>query len=323
MRNLIGGLCVAVVGGLAGVGMAQTTVDSALPTYKAVEGVSGSVKSVGSDTMNNVMTHWQEEFKKLYPSVQTAMEGKGSATAPPALTEGQSQFGPMSREMKGSEIDAFEKKFGYKPTGLKTAIDALAVFVNKDCPLEEISFDQLKQIFSVEEKKEMTWGDLGVTNPEWASKPIALYGRNSASGTYGYFKEHVLGKKDYKASVKEQPGSSGVVQAIGSDKFAMGYSGIGYKTAEVKALKVKKTAKDTAIAPSAATCYDSSYPIARWLLVYINYKPGSQLDPLRAEFIKMIYTKQGQEGVSKDGYIPVTAETAREELKSVGLKPAF
>lgn len=319
MRNLIGGMSVMV---LAAVGMAQTAVDSALPTYKAVEGVSGSIKSIGSDTMNNVMTHWQEEFKKLYPSVQTAMEGKGSATAPPALTEGQSQFGPMSREMKGSEVDAFEKKFGYKPTGLRTGIDALAIFVNKDCPVDEISFEQAKAIFSVD-GKDMTWGDLGVTNADWASKPIALYGRNSASGTYGYFKEHVLGKKDYKASVKEQPGSSGVVQAIGSDKFAMGYSGIGYKTAEVKALKVKKTAKDTAVAPTAAACYDGSYPIARSLLVYINYKPGSKLDPLRAEFITMIFSKQGQEGIVKDGYIPILAETAREELKSVGLKPSF
>jgi len=321
MRNLIGGLSVMV---LATVGLAQggTTVDSALPKYKAVEGVSGSIKSIGSDTMNNVMTHWQEEFKKLYPSVQTAMEGKGSATAPPALTEGQSQFGPMSREMKGSEIDAFEKKFGYKPTGLRTGIDALAIYVNKDCPLEEISFEQAKQVFSVD-GKEMTWGDLGLTNAEWASKPIALYGRNSASGTYGYFKEHVLGKKDYKATVKEQPGSSGVVQAIGSDKFAMGYSGIGYKTAEVKALKVKKTNKDAAVAPTAAACYDSSYPIARSLLVYINYKPGSKLDPLRAEFIKMIFSKEGQEGILKDGYIPIMAETAREELKSVGLKVDF
>ncbi|HZW06377.1 MAG TPA: PstS family phosphate ABC transporter substrate-binding protein [Phycisphaerales bacterium] len=322
MRNLISTMGVAVLAATAVAQTGGTGVDSALPKYKVVEGVSGSIKSVGSDTMNNVMTHWQEEFKKLYPSVQTSLEGKGSSTAPPALTEGQSQFGPMSRDMKGSEIDAFEKKFGYKPVGLRAAIDALAVFVNKDCPVDEISFEQLKKIFS-KEGKEMTWGDLGVTNPDWASKPIALYGRNSASGTYGYFKEHVLDKKDFKTNVKEQPGSSGVVQAIGSDKFAMGYSGIGYKTAEVKALKVKKTAKEAAIAPTAANCYDGSYPIARPLLVYVNYKPGSKLDPLRAEFIKMMFSKEGQEAVLKDGYIPVLADTAREELKTVGIKPTF
>jgi phosphate transport system substrate-binding protein len=314
--------CVMAVA-MAGVAFGgPVQVDSALPEYKATEGVSGSVKSVGSDTMNNVMTHWMEAFKSLYPNVQTSLEGKGSSTAPAALIEGQSQFGPMSRPMKADEVDKFEKKFGYKPTGLRTGIDALAVFVNKDCPIDEISMDQLKLIFSVE-GKEMTWGDLGVKDANWATKPVALYGRNSSSGTYGYFKEHVLGKKDYKPTVKEQPGSSGVVQAIATDKFAMGYSGIGYKTADVKALKVAVKKGEPAVAPTAETCYDGSYPIARFLLVYVNAKPGAALDPLRAEFIRMIFSKQGQEGIVKDGYIPVTADIAREELKSLGMPVKF
>lgn len=321
MKNICIGLL--AVTSLASISMAAPpTIDSALPTYKAAEGVSGSVKSIGSDTMNNVMTHWQEEFKKLYPNVQTAMEGKGSGTAPAALIEGQSQFGPMSRPMKNEENDKFEKKFGYKPTALRTGIDALAIFVNKDAPITEITMEQAKAIFSVE-GKDMTWGDLGVSNPDWASKPISLYGRNSASGTYGYFKEHVLGKKDYKPTVKEQPGSSAVVQGVSTDKFGMGYSGIGYKTADVKALKIKKDAKSPAVEANADNCYDGSYPIARFLLVYVNHKPGSTMEPLRAEFIKMIFSKQGQEAVVKDGYIPVTADIAREDLKALGLKPTF
>ncbi len=304
------------------VSLASVTVDSALPTYKATEGVSGSLKSVGSDTMNNVMSHWAEEFKKFYPNVKIEIEGKGSGTAPPALIEGQSQFGPMSRPMKSDEVDKFEKKFGYKPTGLRTGIDALAIFVHKDAPISEISLEQAKAIFSVE-GKDMTWGDLGVKDASWASKPVSLYGRNSASGTYGYFKEHVLGKKDYKPTVKEQPGSSAVVQAIATDKFAMGYSGIGYKTADVKALSVKKDAKSPAVAPTAETCYDGSYPIARFLLTYVNAKPGTAMDPLRAEFVKMMFSKAGQESIVKDGYIPVTADIAREDLKAVGITPNF
>lgn len=300
----------------------QLAVDSAIPSYKAVEGVTGSIKSVGSDSMNNLMTHWAEGFKKAYSSVNVEIEGKGSGTAPTALIAGTAQFGPMSREMKKAEIDSFEKKFGYKPTALPTAVDALAVFVNKDCPLEEISFEQLKQIFSVE-GKDMTWGDLGLKDAAWASKPIALYGRNSASGTYGFFKEHCLDKKDYKPTVKEQPGSSGVIQAIATDKFAMGYSGIGYKTADVKALKVKKTEKDKAVAADAENSYSGAYPIARYLLVYVNVKPGEKVEPLRAEFIKMIYSKEGQEGVIKDGYFPIKAEAARAALKSVGIEAKF
>lgn len=296
----------------------QVQVDSQFPMYKSTSGVSGTIKSIGSDTMNNLMTHWAEAFKAAYPAVKVEIEGKGSSTAPPALTEGQAQFGPMSREIKGSEADAFEKKKGYKPTALRTAVDALGVYVHKDCPLNEITMDDLKKVFSVD-GPEMTWGDLGVKNPEWASQKVSLYGRNSASGTYGYFKEHALGKKDFKPTVKEQPGSSAVVQGVASDKFGMGYSGLGYKTADVKALKVAAKKGEKAFDANAENAYAGTYPLGRFLYLYVDYKPGSQLDPLRAEFVKMIYSKQGQEGVLKDGYFPVTAPIANEDLKKVGL----
>lgn len=314
---------VAMVGALVGAGPdSKVTVDKAFKPYTAAQGVSGSFKSVGSDTLNNLMTGWKEGFQKFYPAVNGEIEGKGSATAPPALTEGQSQFGPMSRPMKADEMDKFEKKFGYKPTELRVAVDALAIFVNKDCPLEEISFENAMKVFSVA-GPDMTWGDLGVTNPEYKSKPVALYGRNSASGTYGFFKEHVLEKKDYKPTVKEQPGSSGVVQSIAQDKFGMGYSGIGYATADVKALKVIGKGKKKAVAATAENCYSGEYPIGRFLLVYINFDAKTGLDPLRAEFIKMVFSKEGQETVVKDGYFPVTADIAREDLKKVGQKANF
>lgn len=315
---------VAVIGMLAGFGPEdkKVAIDKAYKPYEAVQGVSGSVKSIGSDTLNNVVTGWMDSFKKFYPAVATEMEGKGSATAPPALTEGQSQFGPMSRPMKADEMDKFEKKHGYKPTGVRVAVDALAIFVNKDCPLSEISVEQAMKVFSVA-GPDMTWGDLGVTEAEFKSKPVALYGRDSASGTFGYFKEHVLEKKDYKPTVKEQKGSSGVVQAVGSDKFGMGYSGIGYVTSDVKALKVVGKGSKKAVEANAANAYSGEYPIARFLLVYVNYNPKAPLDPTRAEFIKMIYSKEGQEVVVKDGYYPITADIAREDLKKVGLKANF
>ncbi len=302
--------------------VASVTVDAKLPVYGPSQGVSGSLKSVGSDTMNNLMTQWFEEFRKYYPNVKTELEGKGSSTAPPALIEGQAQFGPMSRPMKSSEIDEFEKKFGFKPTELRTAIDALAVFVHKDCPLNEISMDQIKATFSVE-GKDMTWGDLGVKDPAWAQKPVSLYGRNSASGTYGFFKEHALGKKDFKPTVKEQPGSSAVVQGIAADRFGMGYSGIGYATADVKALKIAAKTGQPAFAASPEFAYSGEYPLSRFLLLYVNHKPGTAMEPLRAEFLKLVFSKSGQETVIKDGYIPVTADIAREELTKIGVKPTF
>lgn len=287
-------------------------VDRELPAYKPASGISGSIKSVGSDTLNNLMTLWAEEFAKHYPNVKLEIEGKGSATAPPALIQGTSQLGPMSRPMKASEIDDFKAKFGYPPIPVRTAVDALAVFVHKDNPIQSLTMDQVRAIFSVE-GKDMTWGDVGVTG-EWATRPISLYGRNSASGTYGFFKEHALGKKDYKASVKEQPGSSAVIQAVANEKFAMGYSGIGYATADVRAVPLAVKSGEKAYAANAENCYSGDYPLSRFLYVYINADPQRGASPIVGEFTKMMLSQQGQQVVVKDGYFPITKALADEDL---------
>jgi phosphate transport system substrate-binding protein len=310
----------------AGVTVAQSVkVDPSLPSYaKGVAGVSGNVKSIGSDTMNNLMTLWAEDFRKQYPNVQVEIEGKGSSTAPPALIAGTATFGPMSRAMKNQEIDEFEAKYGYKPTGLRTSIDMLAVYVHKDNPIKELTMQQIDAIFSKTRKGGATedittWGQLGLTG-EWANKPISLYGRNSASGTYGYFKEHALFKGDYKDGVKEQPGSSSVVQGVASDRYGIGYSGIGYKTADVIAVPIKADANTAAIPATPEYAYTGKYPLARFLYVYVNYKPGAELDPLRREFIRFVFSKQGQESVVKDGYYPVNAKIAGEEMARLGIQ---
>lgn len=297
-------------------------VDPNLPSYKAVSGVSGSLKTVGSDTLNNLMTLWSEGFRAVYPGVKVSIEGKGSSTAPPALIEGTAQFGPMSRQMKAKEADAFEKKFGYRPSVVRVAVDALAVFVNKDNPIKCLTLKQLDGIFSKTRKgggKEIkTWGDLGLTG-EWADKPISLYGRNSASGTYGYFKKVALFSGDYKDSVKEQPGSSAVVQGVASDKYAIGYSGVGYKTADVRIVPLAAR-EGKCFEANAQNAYSGDYPLARFLYIYFNKKPNQALDPLMAQFIKYIYSKEGQQVVIKDGFYPVSKALADEDMKKVGLK---
>jgi len=315
--------------GLVGAGLAgaQVAVDPALPDYKPVQGVSGSIKSIGSDTMNNEMTLWAEGFLKMYPNVQIEIEGKGSSTAPPALIAGASQFGPMSREMKSKEVDEFEKKYGYKPTGLPTSIDMLAVYANKDNPIEGMSLRKVDAVFSKNRKggypEDITrWGQLGLTG-EWANRPISLYGRNSASGTYGYFKKNALFGGDYKDEVKEQPGSSSVVQGVASDKYGIGYSGIGYKTADVIAVPLAAKEGQPYVAAVPENAYTGEYPLARFLYVYVNHKPGGQIDPLRREFIKYIFSKQGQSDVIKDGYYPLPAPICREALQSIGITPEF
>ncbi|HEY2773159.1 MAG TPA: phosphate ABC transporter substrate-binding protein [Candidatus Binatia bacterium] len=297
-------------------------VDPKIAEYTATKGVSGTIKSVGSDTMNNEMTLWAEGFKTLYPNVQIEIEGKGSSTAPPALVAGSAQFGPMSRPMKDEEIAAFRTAFGYAPTVVATSIDSLAVFVNKDNPIKSLTFEQIDGVFSKTHasggKDIVTWGDLGLTG-EWKDKPISLYGRNSASGTYGFFKEHALSKGDFKDTVKEQPGSATVVQAVASDKYGIGYSGIGYKTADVKAVPLTKSADSPAVEATLENAYSGKYPLARFLFITLNKKPGEALDPLRGEFLKYVLSKQGQEVVIKDGYYPLTATLRDQQLKAADL----
>jgi phosphate transport system substrate-binding protein len=299
------------------------TVDARLAAYGQASGVSGAIKSVGSDTMNNLMALWAEGFKKHYPAVGVEIEGKGTSTAPPALIAGTSTFGPMSRDMKKKEADDFEAKFGYKPTLLATSIDMLAVYVHKDNPIAGLSLQQVDAIFSKGRKgghpaEIRTWGELGLAG-EWADKPISLYGRNSASGTYGYFKEHALFGGDYKDTVKEQPGSSSVVQGVASDRYGIGYSGIGYKTADVRVVPLARKSGEAFVPAEPRHAYDRSYPMARALWLAVNYQPGSQLDPLRAEFIRYLYSQDGQRDVVKDGYLPVNADLATGELRKVGL----
>ena len=306
---------------------AQLAVDPELPAYRPVEGVSGSVKSIGSDTMNNLMTLWAEGFKAVYPNVQIEIEGKGSSTAPPALIANTAGFGPMSRPMKAGEIDEFEKVFGYKPTALGAALDMLAVYVHKDNPIKGLTLAQVDAIFSATRKQGhpadiRTWGEAGLAGA-WANQAISMYGRNSASGTYGFFKEHVLAKGDFKASVKEQPGSSSVVGGVAGDRNAIGYSGIGYKTADVRTVPLAVDARADHVPATPEHAYTGDYPLARLLYVYVNAKPGGALDPLRREFIKYIFSRQGQQDVVKDGYYPVTADMARAALRSVGITPDF
>jgi len=314
-------LTFAVLAALTGILLGDgAKVDSNLPAYTPVSGVSGSIKSVGSDTMNNLMTLWAEKFQGYYPGVAVEIEGKGSSTAPPALIAGTSTFGPMSRKMKDKEMDKFEKTFGYKATQLATSIDMLAVYVHKDNPIKGLSLQQCDAVFSSTRKggypKDITtWGDLGLTGA-WKNRPITMYGRNSASGTYGYFKKKALFKGSYKASVKEQPGSSSVVTSVANDISGIGYSGIGYKTADVRAVPLAK--RGTNFVP-AEVQYVQNYPLARYLWLTVNYKPNSKLDPLRGEYIKLIFSKQGQAVVVKDGYFPVSASVAARQLKKVGL----
>lgn len=300
------------------VSAAPAGVDPELPVYEKASGVSGNLSSVGSDTLANLMTLWAEEYKRFYPNVNIQIQAAGSSTAPPALAENTSNLGPMSRMMKDGEIEAFEKKHGYKPTAVPVAIDALAVFVNKDNPIEGLTIAQVDAIFSSTRKcgaadDVSRWGDLGLEGA-WKDRSIQLYGRNSVSGTYGYFKENALCKGDFKSTVNEQPGSASVVQSISTSVNSIGYSGIGYVTSGVRTLPLARKDGAPFVAATPDNAVSGEYPLGRFLYVYVNKHPNKPLDPMLHEFFRMVLSKQGQEVVVKDGYIPLPASVAARTL---------
>ena len=320
IKSLIAAMGLVSAGLTGNVAHAVQAIDAGIPEYKAATGISGNLSSVGSDTLANLMSLWAEDFNRAYPNVNIQIQAAGSSTAPPALTEGTSNLGPMSREMKDDETEAFEGKQGYKPTAIPVAVDALAVMVNKDNPVKGLTMEQVDGIFSSTNKcggvaSIETWGDAGVS--AWGAKSMQLYGRNSVSGTYGYFKEHALCKGDFKSNVNEQPGSASVVQSVTESVNGIGYSGMGYTTSGVKMVPLAKKGSTTFVDATPENALNGTYPLTRYLFIYVNKKPPQPLAPLENEFIKMVLSKTGQQSVIKDGYIPLPAKIIEKSLAAI------
>ena len=306
-----------------GISAAVASVDPEIPAYERVSGVSGNVTSIGSDTLNNLMTLWAEEYAKFYPNVNIQIQGAGSSTAPTALTEGTANFGPMSRAMRDSEIQAFENRYGYKPTAIPVAVDLLAVYVNKDNPIEGMTLEQVDAVFSVGRRcgadAEITrWGQLGLGG-QWANRDFTLYSRNAVSGTYGYFKNNALCGGDFKPSINEQPGSASVVQGVSESINGIGYSGIGYVTSGVRAIPLSRAAGEPFAEPNGTNASNGSYPLARFLYVYVNKHPNRPMNALEREFIRMVVSKEGQEVVARDGYVPLPKAVTDQVLRDIGV----
>ncbi|MFZ2289371.1 MAG: phosphate ABC transporter substrate-binding protein PstS family protein [Halopseudomonas yangmingensis] len=319
-------LCVAVTFAAAGALSlsAAAEVDPNLPKYERASGVSGNLSSIGSDTLNNLMTLWAEEFNKFYPNVNVQIQGAGSSTAPPAITEGTANLAPMSRAMRDTEIQTFEARHGYAPYALPVAVDMLAVYVNKDNPIEGLTLPQVDAIFSATRRcghsEDITrWGQLGMTGA-WANRDFALYSRNAVSGTYGFFKDNALCGGDFKSSINEQPGSSSVVQGVTESINGIGYSGIGYRTSGVRVVPLAAEEGGDFIEATSENAANGTYPMARYLYVYINKNPNQDLDPLTREFVKMVYTQEGQGVVHRDGFVTVPKSVADKVLSDLNIK---
>ncbi|RQW62274.1 PstS family phosphate ABC transporter substrate-binding protein [Vibrio viridaestus] len=302
--------------------VAHPALSEELHDYDKTVGVSGSLLTVGSDTLAGITTLWVEAFKSIYPNVNAQVQASGSSTAPPALTEGTAQFGPMSRPMRNREVESFKNAYGYKPTQLRVAVDAIGIFVQRDNPIKGLNYQQLDAIFSSTmlcgaTKRITTWQQLGIPY-QWAKRSIQLFSRNSVSGTYGYFKNNVLCGGDFAKNVNEQPGSASVVQSVASSINTIGYSGMGYMVSGVRHVPIAKEGNNY-VEPSVENILNGSYPLSRYLYLYVNKKPTAPLTPLEREFIKFIYSRQGQQLVAKEGYVPISPVVAQQELQKVGI----
>ncbi len=289
-----------------------------LPTYVPALNITGTLSSVGSDTMVHIISYWVVGFKRIYPGVQTRILQAGSGTAPPALIEGSSNIAPMSRQMNAKELQAFEAKFGYRPTEIRVALDALAVYVNKNNPLQGMTLPQVDAVFSSTRKcgydeDLRRWGQFGIEG-DWKERNLSLYGRNLLSGTNAFFAEHALCKGKYKDGINMLASSHDVVLAVSGNSSGIGYSSVGYTVGGVRSLPIALKPGDPFIPAIPENVYSGRYPLTRYLYIYVN-KPSKQpLPPLEKEFMKMVLSDQGQATLKNNGFLALDAKTVQEEL---------
>ncbi|WP_225181343.1 PstS family phosphate ABC transporter substrate-binding protein [Pectobacterium aroidearum] len=284
--------------------------------------LAGNLSSAGSDTLANLMAFWAADFNQHYPNVNLQIQAAGSSSAPTSLASGAAQLGPMSRAMKASEIEAFVQHYGYPPLAVPVAMDALVVLVNQDNPLPGLNLSQLDAIFSITQRcgnlqPIKQWGDLGLQG-NWEKRTLLRYGRNSASGTYGFFKQKALCRGDFLPQVNELPGSASVVQAVAASTDAIGYASVGFRTSGVRMLPLAAQGTDY-IYPSTENIRSGLYPYTRYLYIYVNKAPSQPLEALTAAFLDRVLSETGQSLVNQDGYLPLPEETRRQARQQIGL----
>jgi phosphate transport system substrate-binding protein len=292
------------------------SVDTVLPSYAQESGVrlAGTIASTGSDSMDPLLQLWIEEFKKLNSSVTFQVNSKGSATAPKALIAGSTLMGHMSREMNAEELAAFQTKFGYAPTRIVVAVDALAVYVNANNPVEALHLEEVDAIFSKDRKggapKSLdTWGDLGLKE-EWGIRVIQPYGRDENSGTRAFFKEHALRKGEFKDLVRTMPDQFAVVESAAIDPGGIAYGPLQHAIRLVKALPLYDFKSPVAVPATVENILNAKYPLTRFLYIYVNARPDQPVDPLIREFLRFVLSKQGQDSVASFGAIPLPSDLA-------------
>ena len=314
MRNKLQTCAIlGLMGVMAGVTTANAQlkppVDPEIRSYAKADGVAGLLTVAGSETMKPLSHRWESKLRELYPNLTIQVQGIGSETGPPALLEGKAQIAAMSRQMTSKEIEAFTKRFGYEPTEVPVANDALAIFVHRDNPISGLSLEELDAMFCKERRRGhpedvTSWSQLGL-NGEWDVALIKLLGRNQASGTATFFREHVCANGELKENMTKEPGSASVVVGVKKDRYAVGFSGIGYRTSSIKPIPLAAEKGKPFIEPTFETCINASYPLRRHLYLYVNKAPKTAISPAVAEFVKFAMSREGQQVVVQEGFFPL------------------
>ena len=285
-------------------------LDPKIIPYQLAASMSGSLSVAGSETMKPLTEAWARDLRQLYPGLTVKVESGGSETGLAAVLEGKAQIAAMSRRITQQEIVEFKREFGYEPTEVPVAVDALAVFVHKDNPIEGLSLPQLDAMFSKERRRGLpysidTWGAALVLEEGWSDAPVHLYGRNANSGTASFFKEHVLNGAALKNTMTVSAGSASVVVELMKDRFGIGFSGIGYQISGIRPVPLASVQGGRYIQPSFQTAMDGSYPLRRNLYLYVNKPPKIAASPPLTEYVKLALSQQGQQIVITQGYYPL------------------
>jgi phosphate transport system substrate-binding protein len=280
----------------------KSDATSGEPGASAKDGQKESIQNIGSDTMVNVAQAWAEEYATIAPNVSIEVSGGGSGVGIAALINGTADIANTSRRLEAEEAEKAKKTTGKEPTEFLVGFDGLAIYVHKSNPLEEITMEDLAEIYR-EGGKFDKWSDIGVKNiPGVKSDEIVRVSRQNNSGTYHYFRETLVGKKsDLKSGSLDMNGSKDVVALVAKTPGSIGYSGLGYATGDVKIIKVAKKKGEPAVVPSIASVHDKTYPISRPMFMYTPGEPS----PVAKKFIEWVMSDAGQAIVEKTGYVPL------------------
>lgn len=305
---------------VAEVGANATPVSSeALPPYESVGGLTGEITSIGDSTTTNLVARIAAEFRRMYPDVMLEVTASPISIGPSALLEGRADLVPMSRPLTPEEVESFTKKYGYPPTEIKVAADALAIYVEKGNPVPGLTLGQLDGIFSQTQRRSGssigTWGQAGLTG-EWADRRITLYGYGPEDGAHQIFQQQVLDGGAFRLSLRVEGGGSSIVQGVAADPGAIGFASVFFACKRVRVVELAG-ADGRLYAPTEENVRSRRYPLIRFLYVCVNKPQLQRLGGPAAEFLRFLLSRDGQQIVAAGGNIPLDAATVEQSRRTL------